>query len=134
MSSFDDFEIEEHIEHYSTPDPALGLREEDPVPIEHWHFSKHESRWAHYLFQMWGLNMMWMTVLGGLIYSWYPGMIRRNWWWKLQCPQSAWTTAAINAYTGINKDVGDSIIQPVGVNDWTQWKCLNAAPIRQWNW
>jgi hypothetical protein len=55
----------------------LGLEETDPVPIEHWDFSASEMSWAFYLYFLWGLNLTWMTVLGGLIWSWYPGKILR---------------------------------------------------------
>ena len=100
------------------------------MPIEHWDFSKNEYMWTNYLYQMWGLNLAWMTVLGGLIYSWYPGMILNNWWWKLQCPQAAWTTDTITATTGLANGTATALTTPVGVNGWTQFSCLNAAPIK----
>lgn len=63
------------------PNDALGLNETSPIQIEHWDFSKREFMWANYLHVAWGLTLTFMTVLGGLIYSWYPGMIVNNWWW-----------------------------------------------------
>lgn len=86
-----DYGTEESMEGDNLPNDALGLNEGSPVPIDHWDFSKNDFMWANYLHVMWGLNLTFMTVLGGLIYSWYPGMILNNWWWLLQCPQSAWT-------------------------------------------
>jgi len=115
-------------------DPAMGLQETDPVPIEHWDFSASEKTWSIWLYYLWGLNLTWMTILGGLIWSWYPGMIVNNWWWRTQCPPSAYTSDTITATTGVKKEEGTSVLTPVDVNGWTQYNCLRAAPVKQWTW
>ena len=40
-----------------------------------------------------GYLHMWMVVLGYLTYTWYPGLIQTDTWWKAVCPTTAWTTA-----------------------------------------
>ena len=35
-----------------------------------------------------------MTVMGALLYSWYPMKIRSNSWWVNQCPVNTWTPGA----------------------------------------
>lgn len=47
------------------------------------------------LYFAYGIIHVWMAVLGFLIYGYYPGLMSSNTWWKVQCPSTAWTAAAI---------------------------------------
>lgn len=38
-----------------------------------------------------GVIHVWMTILGYIIFSYYPGLMSSNAWWKLQCPSSLYT-------------------------------------------
>lgn len=102
-------------------DPAWGLHEDDPVPLHHWHFDDSERTWSTTLNVLWGLNMTWQFILGALIWTWYPGMIVNNAWWKLQCPPADWTSAIITATTGVKENEGTAVLTPVGVNKWDKY-------------
>jgi len=44
-----------------------------------------------------GIVHAWMGVLGYLIWTYYPGLMSSNTWWKVQCPETAWDTTSITA-------------------------------------
>ena len=84
-----------------------------------------------YYFYIWGIYHTWMVIVGALIYSMYPGMIRGNgWanssWWQKQCPITAWT-----------KTEGDVNITRIGATSsqtsvttmWNRAACIDAAPV-----
>lgn len=44
-----------------------------------------------------GIVHAWIGVLGYLIWTYYPGLMSSNTWWKVQCPETAWTNTSITA-------------------------------------
>ena len=82
-------------------------------------------------YYIWGIMAIWQTILGGLIYNWYPMMITNNYWWSVQCPKSAWVSSTITASTfATTQGSGSWTLTEVAVNGWTQYNCLRAAPIK----
>ena len=94
-----------------------------------------------------GLIHVWLSVLGFIIFGYYPGLMSSNSWWKVQCPSTAWTTVtvadAVKATTAdcttptascptivlqTNAASGTSYIE-----GWTLSDCRKAAPVSQWN-
>jgi hypothetical protein len=49
------------------------------------------------LYYLWGTWYNYMTIVGALVYSWYPGLVKNNTTWKLYCPETAITQATIIA-------------------------------------
>jgi hypothetical protein len=46
-------------------------------------------------FYMWGVSLVWLQILGGLLYRWYADLIKTNNWWSKQCPPTTWTATTI---------------------------------------
>ena len=42
-----------------------------------------------------GLIHVWLSVLGFIIFGYYPGLMSSNSWWKIQCPETAWNTVSV---------------------------------------
>lgn len=82
-----------------------------------------------------------MFTLGILLQQWYPGLIKNDNWWRLQCPPVAWTFPLQQQFTSVTDIIAstDYTAAAVGVSTkvavnttWDQEKCWAAAPVYNW--
>lgn len=99
------------------------------------------------LYYGYGLIHVWLSVLGFIIFGYYPGLMSSNSWWKVQCPETAWTTVTVaKAITDKTADCSPAtascptiVLQTNAaagtsyVKGWALSDCRKAAPVSQWN-
>ena len=49
-----------------------------------------------------GAVSLWSIVVGYLILDWYPNRFKTDAWWKLQCPETAYTSASFKTLKDVN--------------------------------
>jgi len=49
-----------------------------------------------------GAVSLWSIIVGYLILGWYPNRFKTDAWWKLQCPETAYTTASYKTLKDAN--------------------------------
>jgi hypothetical protein len=69
---------------------------------------------------------IWMTVLGVLLYRWYPYAIKNGATWQLYCPGPLALKQPITYSASFPQMI------PLDVTGWSQSLCLKANPIVDW--
>ena len=119
------------VDPYATADPyATDAAYGDDTTSSEEAAAPEEVKNPTMLYFGWGLIHIWMTVLGFLVYTWYPKLLTSNAWWANQCPTTLWTTANITTTTSLT--TGTATVTQVN-NTWTNSTCLKAAPVSQWS-
>ncbi len=86
--------------------------------------------WSTYNY-IWGIYTTWHVILGVLILTWYPNMVRYNTWLSMMCPTVAWTATTLTASTN-PATTGTAALTEGILNGWDTESCLKATPIRTW--
>lgn len=76
--------------------------------------AEEEVKNPYVLYFAWGLIHIWFSAFGYLLYTYYPGMMSSNTWWKMQCPETAWNATTIVAAVTA-KTVGNSPNTPTAL-------------------